>query len=442
MTTDCDILVIGAGILGVSCAYHLKKSNPGKEILLIDRFEGPAQGNTARSAAMFRTLFTSPDNLILAESSINFYVQTQSSGVDLGMKMIGYLWLMSERQLSRNEPYIRKMESAGIDLKRYDRSDLKRMFRALKMQFSDSDQEPRLMQLEDVAGAVFGVKCGQLDPDKLSRYYFSQFTEIGGKSAFGTRARKIVVKPSEPLGVDGEPFVWQDALITGVEVEGKLNGEIRAETTVVASGVWNNELLEPIGIDGHVKGKKRQIFTISAAKDSQLSGIMHNSNFNKLGVLPFVILPKSACFIKSVPEEGRFWVACDDDLNQPYVNVPDADLDNYKAEPEYYRENVYRILKSYLPEFEGHSEPDQMWSGLYSYNTLDSMPFVFLEKGMIVAGGGSGSGIMKGDAMGRLVDAAYRLGKDGEATLYGDVPYRISKIGFESRNVQREEWVI
>ena len=264
----------------------------------------------------------------------------------------------------------------------------------------------------------------------------------GGKALFRTAARKLIVEPSEPLGIDGEPFVWQESKIKGAVLEGEINGEIRAETTVIATGVWNNELLEPIGIDGHVKAKKRQLFTISTKDSAGLDGLMHNSNFNNLGVLPFVILPKSGCFIKAVDEEGKFWVACDDDLNRPFENVPDHDIGMYKAEPRYYEENVYRILKAYLPDFEGHTVPDQMWAGLYSYNTLDSIPFVFLENGMIVAGGGSGSGIMKADAMGRLVDCAYRKGEDGEAELYGGIQYRLKRIGFRLREVEREEWVI
>ena len=44
---DCDILVIGAGILGLSTAYHAKLANPGSRVTVVDRFEGPGQGNSA-----------------------------------------------------------------------------------------------------------------------------------------------------------------------------------------------------------------------------------------------------------------------------------------------------------------------------------------------------------------------------------------------------------
>lgn len=213
---------------------------------------------------------------------------------------------------------------------------------------------------------------------------------------------------------------------------------------MIATGVWNNELPDPIGIDGRVlRQKNRQIFTILFGSDSQLSALMHNKSFNNLSVLPFIILAKSACYIKAVDEENRFWVACEDDLNQSYVNVPDSDIGSYRADPGHYEENVYRILKAYLPDFESHAAPSQMWAGLYSYNTLDSIPFVFTENGMIVAGGGRGSGIMKSDAMGRLVECAYREGENGEklnCTVESDTSSK--RIGFKSRSVETEEWAI
>ncbi len=436
---EYDILVIGAGILGLSCAYHLKKNNPNKEILVIDRFRAVAQGNTARSNALFRNTFTSPDNQILSDTSIDFYIDMQKSAVDLGIRKTGYLWLQSERELSLNERHVQKMEDEGIELRKYDRGELERMLPLMRTKLTS--EESRLMQLEDVVGGVFGVKCGRIDPDKLSRFYAGEFVRMGGKIVLDTNVKKLIVEPNQPLGIDGEPFVWQESRVTGVVVEGQMQGEIRAGTIVIAAGVWNNELLDPIGIDGHVKGKKRQLFTISAGSSPDLRSLIHNKSFNAIGVLPFVILPKSGCYVKALEENNEFWVACEDDINRPFINVPERDLETYKAEPSYFEQNVYRILKEYFPPFE-NSKPNQMWAGLYSYNTLDMIPFVFVESGMIIAGGGSGSGIMKGDAMGRIVDAVYRLGENGEATLYGGKKYPIHKLGFESRQVEREEWII
>jgi FAD-dependent oxidoreductase domain-containing protein 1 len=434
-----DIIVVGAGILGLACAYHLKENNSKLNILVLDRLSDVGQANTARSNAMFRNTFTSKDNRILSDTSINFYLDITRKGADIGMKKTGYLWVMDERQMSQNQRHVQKMIDTGMEIRSYSKEDLGKVLPSLRTRFDS--EEAKIMKLHDVAGGVFGIKCGRLDPDKLSRFYSERFIALGGKIVFNVDAISLLCEPDEPLGIEGEPFVWQESKVVGVRVQGMTPTDLRADSVVIAAGVWNNELLEPIGIDGHVKAKKRQMFTVSARGNPGLSGLIHNDNFNDLRVLPFVILPKSGCYLKAVDENNEFWVACEDDFNRAFVNTPEKSMENCRAEPSYYEHSVYPILKEYFTEFE-NMKPNQMWAGMYSYNTLDSIPFVFSENGLIVAGGGSGSGIMKADAMGRIVDAMYREGEKAEASLYGEVHYNVGKIGFKTRAVEREEWVI
>jgi FAD-dependent oxidoreductase domain-containing protein 1 len=81
-----------------------------------------------------------------------------------------------------------------------------------------------------------------------------------------------------------------------------------------------------------------------------------------------------------------------------------------------------------------------MWAGLYAYNTLDNLPFVFKNGNLIVVGGDSGSGIMKGDSLGRIVNSVYR--GEEEAILYGGARYRVSRLGFDQRDVEPEMWTL
>jgi FAD-dependent oxidoreductase domain-containing protein 1 len=433
---EADVVVIGAGIMGMASAYHLKKNNPQKRVLVVDRYGGAGQGNTGRSNAMFRNTFSSRDNQILSNSSIDFYTHVQEElKTDIGLQEIGYLWLMDEAQLSKSEPYLRLMERSGIETVTHDRPALKRLLPDMVAEFH-SDEEASLMNLPSVDGGVFGPKCGRLDPDKLVRFYAGEFQRMGGQLLFNTEVTALLVGPSTRLGIEGEPFVWQESKVEGVATGS--SGVVKAETVVLAGGAWENELLEPIGIESHVKAKKRQLFSIQS-KGDRLDALFHAKGFNPLGLLPLVILPKSGVHFKPVSEEGNFWVACEDQVNRPYIDLPEHDLEKYQAEREYYERSVYPILTSYFPDFKG-TQLRAMWAGLYSYNTLDSTPFAFREGNLIVVGGDSGSGIMKGDSLGRIVDALYR-GQD-ETMLYGDVPYGTAKIGFEKRSVEREEWVI
>lgn len=438
MPAQYDIVVVGAGIMGVASAYHLKKNNPSKRILVVDRYAAAGQGNTGRSNAMFRNTFSSSDNQILSNSSIDFYAHVQEElKVDIGLQKIGYLWLMDEKQFARSEPFLKGMEKNGIEITRHGKEDLKRLLPSMVTEFGPSS-EAALMELPSVDGGVFGPKCGRLDPDKLVRFYAGEFIKAGGEFAFNTEARALVVGPTKRLGIEGEPLVWQDFKVDGVSSRGAIDGIIRADTIVLAGGAWENELLEPMGIECHAKSKKRQLFSI-LAEGKKLEGLLRSDGFNPLGLLPLVILPKSGVHFKPVGEENAFWVACEDEVNRPFIDLPEHDLDRYAAERKYYERSVYPILVSYFPEFKD-SRVKAMWAGLYSYNTIDNLPFAFRERNLIVVGGDSGSGIMKGDSLGRVVDSLYR--EEEDTALYGEVPYRTSKLSFERRDVEREEWVI
>src|SRR5208282_1200643 len=149
---------------------------------------------------------------------------------------------------------------------------------------------------------------------------------------------------------------------------------------IVACGAWNNALLDPAGIDGHAKSKMRQIFTVSTRTENRsLERLLLTKGFNPSGTLPFVILPKAGLMIKPMSEEGEFWVGGEDETNRPFMSYPEHDLDRYyPAEPSFYEMDLYPVLRSYLPQFEG-ARPSGMWSGLYSYNTVDNLPYVFAQ---------------------------------------------------------------
>ncbi|MCL4332760.1 MAG: FAD-binding oxidoreductase, partial [Candidatus Thermoplasmatota archaeon] len=74
-----DVVVIGAGIVGLTSAYHIKKNNPDVAIAVVDRAPTYGQGNTAKSAAGFRDVFTSDVNFKLSNGSISFYREIQET---------------------------------------------------------------------------------------------------------------------------------------------------------------------------------------------------------------------------------------------------------------------------------------------------------------------------------------------------------------------------
>ena len=196
MAAKCDVLVIGAGIMGMASAYYVKKNSPRKDVLVVDRYGAPGQGNTGRSNAMFRNTFSSRDNQVLSNSSIDFFTRVQEEmNVDIGLQKIGYLWLMSDAQLSKSEPYLRLMEQNGVEIRRHTREDLRRLLPTMTTTFESND-EAALMSLPEVDGGILGVKCGRLDPDKLVRFYAQEFVKLGGRLMFNTEVSSLGVGPT------------------------------------------------------------------------------------------------------------------------------------------------------------------------------------------------------------------------------------------------------
>jgi len=390
-----DILVVGAGVLGLSSAYHLKRQNPDKRILVIDWYGGPGQGNTAKSAGGFRNVFTSETNYLLADSTIDWFSHLQNDlGYDLKLAHIGYLWLFSESQHSRLKRAFDTMRGRGVELRTFEKEELKRMIPGLVTDF-EGDGEAELMGLKPVDVGVLGVKCGSIDADALVRSYESEFLKLGGEVRYSTAATRLMLKPEEELGIPGEPFVWQESRIAGSETS---RGDILAETTVVAAGVWSERLLDPIGFDAVMRPKNRQIFVF---KDPKLQGLLDVKGLNDYGTLPLTHMPKAGIYLKAELTEGSIWLGCAEDIGRKFRLEDDP-----KPEEDLYTNNVYHALVKYLPCFED-VRPVNMWAGQRAINSFDLIPVVAPAPGMIYVGAATGNGILKCDALGRIVAALY-----------------------------------
>jgi glycine/D-amino acid oxidase-like deaminating enzyme len=412
---NCDVLVVGAGILGLSTAYHLKLANPGKHIVVVDRLGSPAQGNSAKSEGGFRNLFTSETNFLLADSTIDWMLHLERElGYHVGVSMIGYLFLLSEEQYSGQREAWDRIAGWGVEMRVLDREELEECIPGLVTRFGE-DEESELLGLRDVDYGVLGIKCGAVDADALTKAYEELFLGLGGEVRYGTEVTGLILKPEMELEIPGEPFVWQDALIRGAETSGDV---IEAKTTVVAAGVWSSSLMDPIGVDSHMRPKKRQIV----------------EGLNEYGTIPLTVLPKSNVLFRPELSEESIWMACADDLGREFRLEDDP-----QAEEGYYTDDVYHVLSKYFPCF-GDVRPMNSWAGQYAINGFDELPVVKSVPGMIYVGAASGSGIMKCDAIARIAAALY-AGEE-EAELFGGRRFRVSDLGIHHRRAERETLVI
>ena len=429
---EYDAVIVGAGVLGLATAYYIKKQNPDHHVLVVERLSGPGQGSTAKSAGMFRVFFYSKTNLALAHTSVEFYKFLQEEkGVDLNIRWVGYLWLFDDEGYEKIKPVLDVISARGLEYKVFEARELEDMM-GLRTDLT-GDEEAELMGLSNVDQGVFVPRAGSIDVDALVRFYEKAFLELGGEIAYNTEVRRLIVEPKRPLGLPGEPFIWQDVIVRGVETS---SGEIKAEKVVIAAGAWSHKLLNPIGLECFFRPKKRQLFSIRVSGKPKLEKLLWTKGFNEEGCMPFTILPGPRVYLKPAPEEEAIWLSFADELGRPFEEDPELEP---APEREFYEYGLYQVAVKYFPQLEG-CRPDAAWAGYYAENPIDHQPVIFEEAGVIIVGGASGSGIMKADAIGRIAAALYS-GQE-EAELFGGEAFRVSDLSIRERSVEPEKLVI
>ncbi len=416
-----DAVVVGAGVLGLSTAYHIKLENPAEKVLLIDKNPGPGQGNSGKSAECFRNIFYSEINTLLADTSIDFFFHVQyEKGFDLGIRKVGYLFLTAEEELKLfKKEHIKKGQ-----VKVYEREDLKKL---LKLNLNvEKDKEAQMLNLKNIQKGFQIIKAGYLSVSKLIEFYESEFKRLGGETLYRTKVKKLLMKPKEELNIIGEPHIWQDAEVVGVETE---KGKIYAKKTIVATGAWSNTLLHPVGLETYMNPKKRQLFVLKA-KTKELKDLLYSKGFNKEGILPFTILPKPLIWMRATMEENTFWIGCADEIGRSFKLEDDP-----KPEKYFYIYGIRPVLEKYFPQFT-NQEPLNLWAGQYAVNSYDGCPIVYEESGVIYLTSATDRGIQISPSLGKIASAVY-FGEE-YAELFGGRKFKVSDVGIRKRKIEYE----
>jgi glycine/D-amino acid oxidase-like deaminating enzyme len=398
MTQGHQAIIVGAGILGLASAYHILQNQPGLDLLVVERLAGAGQGDTARSAAAFRDMFSSPVNRRLSQGAIAFYEHLEKGPHPIGLKKIGYLWLATAGQMARWKKALSDMARAGVKFRTLERQDLLARL-------------PGLNPL-DISQAIFGQNCGILDPARLTKFYEQEVLRQGGRLRFH----------SEVTGFSRDRVGSINGIRVGAE-------EISAGTVIVATGAWMGLTLARAYLEVPMVPRKRQLFSISAP-EGPLSRLLATPGFNDHNLLPFAILPGGA-YLR--PAVASFILGFANPEQAPGLEEP------ARAQEDFYQNRIRPQVAAYFPAFQALA-PAYTWAGHYDEHLPDHTPFVERLAGALVVGGSSGSGVMKADSLGRIVAGFFgglevvELG-DGEQ-------FRVADLSLTKRAVPPEEFVI
>ncbi|MGG1675264.1 NAD(P)/FAD-dependent oxidoreductase [Neobacillus sp. NRS-1170] len=225
------IIVIGAGILGASTAYHLAKS--GADVTIVDR-EDTGQATDAAAGIVCPWLSQRRNKAWyqLAKGGARYYPELIAQLEADGEKETGY-------------------KRVGAISLHTDFEKLQQMAERARKRREDA---PEIGEITILSPA----ETKELFPP-ISEEYGSVHVS-GGARVNGRDLRKALINASIKNGArfirGSASIISKNNRVSGIRLAEE---DFGADTVIVTSGAWSQEILEPMGIHFHVKPQKAQI---------------------------------------------------------------------------------------------------------------------------------------------------------------------------------------
>lgn len=371
MAKEFDILIVGAGLIGSSTAFHLALLG-AKNIAVIDADLAGRLSSSELNAGGARVTWDHSLNVQLSKDSIDFL---RSNREITGYRDCGYFWMYNEKQWPGAQRRVKFLqEKHGIEVEMLDVPAIQR-------------KAPFIDKTEDLVGATFSPHDGLFNPNLVKTYFRDEARKRGVEFLEGHRVKAVALSSGRvevvceliPPKNEGElkeffesdPAVMQKAAGSTVKVTGK--------QIVNAAGPWASRLAKLIGYETPVFAMRRQV-SIFDVRDFDFSH--YGMIIDTSGVY---FHPEATNILGGYaePTEAKGW------------NL------NYDGE-EFFQEKIWMPLYNRSSKFEQIKHLTG-WGGLYEYSPdktavlgqVPGMPGVFENHSY------SGRGAMQSYAAGR-----------------------------------------
>jgi len=345
------VVIIGAGIVGTSIAWHLAKKGR-TDVAVLEKESASGLGSTAKAAGGIRAQFSSRINVELSRISIaEFETFERDMGVKAPFTQAGYLWMASTPEhLKLFEANAAMQRGLGLEIELLDRVGVER-----KAPYVRSD---------DLLGGVFHGRDGYASPADFVQGYEKKARERGVSFLFG----------EEVTGREGRTVRTKTGTYTG-------------EHVVIAAGAYSGRLGGLLGLEIPVTPVRRQCFVTEP-----LAGFPHP--------IPMTIDFATGVYLHS--ESGGLLIGKADRSEPP----------GFDENVDYgFLETVAELAMKRVPALE-NARIRTGWGGLYEV-TPDHHPLIGEagEPGWWLACGFSGHGVMHAPATGMLVAELLETGR-------------------------------
>jgi glycine/D-amino acid oxidase-like deaminating enzyme len=351
---SAEVIIIGAGVIGASVAYHLAKRGCGR-ILVLERHLGPGQGSTGRATGGFRAQFGSEINVRLSllsrEKLLSF---EEEMGIDPGYRQCGYLFLAGdEAQLEALRGAQRIQKAAGLQ-------------EAREVTLPEIEELNPWVWADGLVGGVYCPTDGFIRPLGILGGYVAYAERLGVRFEYGV----------ELVGFR----VSREGRISAVRTSG---GDVGAGSVVNAAGAWAAPVAREAGVDLPVEPLRRQV-----AVTQPFDGLPED--------MPMTIFAEDGFHFRV--RDGRVMLLWPD---KPVVEDPfDQGVE------EAWLESVTERARARVPSLaRAPIDREGCWAGLYEMSPdghalLGEAPGV---ENLYLANGSSGHGVMHAPALGQLL---------------------------------------
>jgi glycine/D-amino acid oxidase-like deaminating enzyme len=227
LVATVDVLIIGAGIMGASCALRI--SERGLNVAVLEAQDAPATGSTGKSVAGVRVQYTEEVNIRLSWESIQEYrrfSELYGAEAQSGYLPIGYLLLVPPQRWPAHLASVALQQRAGVPV-----------------QVLSLDEAQRLVPFDPahLAGATHGPADGVIDPHSVTLAYLRLARARGAALYLGT------------------PLLSAQRAGSGWRVETP-RGAFEAGYLVNAAGCWAGEVARRAGLDVPVQPVRRNVY--------------------------------------------------------------------------------------------------------------------------------------------------------------------------------------
>lgn len=371
-----EIVIVGAGIMGLSIAFQLARRGGGRVVLL--EKSTVAVGSTGASSACLRLRYSYAEVVRLAASGLDLYARwpefTGLTHPRAAFAHTGVLWMLNEDAATVESERVR-MAASGASVVALDAGEVRKRFPALSL-----------------CGKPFSVDDEDHECEPWPAYLYET---DGGYCSDPTGAAQDLQEVAEREGVDVRTRTGVVAIrseggrIRGVDLSD--GSTIDAPVVINAAGPWCNRVNAMAGVQLNwpLRPTRAQIMLKVAAPDISAG-------------LPMVGDASGGIYFR--PENhGRQILVGSIRAEDERELVPDPDSYNERIDADMKKKLLYE-LHHRIPSlpYEGRITGT---AGLYTVNTEDVHPLIGPTplEGFMVVNGFSGHGFKLGPAVGGMV---------------------------------------